>query len=942
MANVAKLKKRALDFEQKKQFDKALEIYAQILDGLGEHVDESDMALYNRVGDLMLRRGNISAAVDHYEKAVDLYMESGFFNNAIALCNKVLRNAPGRASVYYKLGKISAQKGFINDAKQNFLEFADRMQQAGDFEEAFRALKEFADLCPDQDDIRLMLADQLVRKERKGEAVEQLQRLHDKLQAEGRSSEARATADRMKAIDPDVQPRASSFMPTPRSSDLIFLDVNYDAPPGDDRPAPRAPRPYASPARPATPVSDLPLIRDEPELDVPPTPEPTGIPFLETQAVDVSEPPSDVDTSDPLETDPERQVSPDALSDRAALDPAAHAELDAAAVHQLDGLITGFDDSMITNVEQDEDELTSAPSLVDSDAGMLDGMQVNEFRDDTGTALASTDTDAPASGAGMEGDLPMLDIPLENDASAADADLTFIRFEDERPDAARDRSGIDDRVVAVDADVGEHGAWLSTSSEAGVEDDVAAQESGPRPGDAVPDMDAAAPAEVADADDAADAELHTTPPTAWQGLGESESETHAESPADLAEDTTAEQDTEVAEVSEPAPEPAPVQAAEPELPATDRLRVAITEQPRDWQLRRQLAEALFEEGNRAGGLAELEAIMRGLEDAKDLDGASSMVDEIIRVEPNSIRHHQKRVEYAVRSNDKARLVDSYVDLAEALFRVGELDKSRIVYGRVLELAPTDERVRAAIRASGGDRAVRDDGDVPDDRAPRAGARPSSFAPRKSVPAPTPTAVPAPPERWRRPTPTPSTVRAVPLETSGDRFVNLSDWLQEDSGPKSTRMVVDVREPAHNEQVDFAEMLAMFKKGVAANVDEADHESHYDLGVAYKEMGLLDEAISEFPKALRGADDRIRAYEALGQCFVEKEQFQIAAAILVRAVSDKHATDDMLVGVLYLLGVASEALQRWQDAQSYYERVFAIDIDFRDINERLTAVSRRAQ
>jgi hypothetical protein len=53
----------------------------------------------------------------------------------------VLRQAPGRASIYYKLGRISATKGFKSDAKKNFLEYADRMQKAGQIDEAFRALK---------------------------------------------------------------------------------------------------------------------------------------------------------------------------------------------------------------------------------------------------------------------------------------------------------------------------------------------------------------------------------------------------------------------------------------------------------------------------------------------------------------------------------------------------------------------------------------------------------------------------------------------------------------------------------------------------------------------------------------------------------------------------------------------------------------------------------
>jgi tetratricopeptide (TPR) repeat protein len=131
MPDVAKLKKKAADFELKKQFDKALAVYVEILDSFGPKDEDVDVSLYNRVGDLYLKQGSVGDAVDYYEQAVDRYAESGFHNNAIALCNKILRQSPGRASVYYKLGKISAQKGFKGDAKKNFLEYADRMQSSG-------------------------------------------------------------------------------------------------------------------------------------------------------------------------------------------------------------------------------------------------------------------------------------------------------------------------------------------------------------------------------------------------------------------------------------------------------------------------------------------------------------------------------------------------------------------------------------------------------------------------------------------------------------------------------------------------------------------------------------------------------------------------------------------------------------------------------------------
>lgn len=276
MSNVAKLKKQAAEFELKKQFDKALAIYVKMLESFDPNDAELDVALFNRVGDLMLRQGNVADAVDYYERAVDHYSETGFFNNAIALCNKILRHSPGRASVYYKLGKISAQKGFGKDAKVNFLEYADRMQKAGKVDEAFRALTEFADLCPDQDEIRLMLADQLTKAGRKGEAIEQLQILHERYDADGHTAEAAATATRMRSIDPKVAPRAAAGGNRKSTSgELIFIDL--DTPSTASRPRSMTPPPSTRPAAPEPPTNELSFIVPTPES-------PQGVP----QVADVS------------------------------------------------------------------------------------------------------------------------------------------------------------------------------------------------------------------------------------------------------------------------------------------------------------------------------------------------------------------------------------------------------------------------------------------------------------------------------------------------------------------------------------------------------------------------------------------------------------------------------------------------------------------------------
>ena len=63
------------------------------------------------------------------------------------------------------------------------------------------------------------------------------------------------------------------------------------------------------------------------------------------------------------------------------------------------------------------------------------------------------------------------------------------------------------------------------------------------------------------------------------------------------------------------------------------------------------------------------------------------------------------------------------------------------------------------------------------------------------------------------------------------FVNLGDWLRDDDAPKDTRMVVEEKEPTGDEEADFQDMLRKFKQGVSENVEEEDHQSHYDLGGA---------------------------------------------------------------------------------------------------------------
>ena len=161
MSKLEKQKDKARSLEIKDPKG-AIEAWLEILKAQeGEGEPNPDLSIFNRVGDLYLKVKDPAQAADYYDRAVDKYAELGFHNNAIAMCNKVLRNAPGRQTTYLKLAKLYAAKGFMAEAKQNFVEYAGRMQKAGKIQQAFGALKEFTDISPESADLRRMLEEHL-------------------------------------------------------------------------------------------------------------------------------------------------------------------------------------------------------------------------------------------------------------------------------------------------------------------------------------------------------------------------------------------------------------------------------------------------------------------------------------------------------------------------------------------------------------------------------------------------------------------------------------------------------------------------------------------------------------------------------------------------------------------------------------------------------------
>ena len=306
--------------------------------------------------------------------------------------------------------------------------------------------------------------------------------------------------------------------------------------------------------------------------------------------------------------------------------------------------------------------------------------------------------------------------------------------------------------------------------------------------------------------------------------------------------------------------------------------------------------------------------------------------DIVPSEP-AARHEDLAAGYLSSGNTELA-AEEYWKAAEVAFFRGDLDRARLLLDSLLQVMPTHE---AALRR------LVDINVQGEDQPAEARARFSLAELYLSH------------EQWALARA--EYMRVLEIDSTNDRArmrVQRLDAMSNGDGPSapidldslpSQRPAASVRvrdeQPAAIDNlVDLEEIIDEFKAGVSNSISGEDHESHYDLGMAYMEMGLYDEAIGEFQIASKGGPMELKCLEMIALCYLEKGEPTEAARELMRALEIPGHGPDETISIRYNLGIACERLGDLDRALQHFEEVYLLNVDFLKVATKVRELKQR--
>jgi tetratricopeptide (TPR) repeat protein len=981
--------KNAEKLVQKGRLDQAIREYEKLL-----KANTNDTNTVNRLGDLYGRVNEIDKAVELYEKVAHQFAEQGFIPKAIAIYKKINRLAPSRLDIFERLGELYAEQGLVVEAKSQFQMLAEHYVKNEDFESAIRIHQRLGDIDPDDTTTRLKFADlllesgeveqamaaysdlgsALIKRDRLDEAERLYRRLikHElpdgefmapicrRLLDAGRMTSAQELLTSALRVSSDsivlktLQVRAHMTLGDTDSAVVLakeVLEVDPENPEvrslvggvlmsdGDEEqatemliPAAEALLEQADYKKAQQMLAELVEVSPDDERVLRlairafrPSGDQEILSRLTTSLADVCFNTGQNDQAKRLylelvATDPTNQLFRERL-----------AKLDGIDVDVSDNAVTSgapstadvpseidfvLDDEIEVSAVDGADETRTATgdaAAVDPSERIAEASVFAKYglHDKAVAHLQHVVREAPDNLEAREALAKQLATVGRRDAAAEIAQPVIESYRNAGNTAAADELGrlvgesppvtdVVDEDDLVDAEEDEVIIVDIDDEAVEVQEDrpevaVEAQEAQPEPVSAPAEPPASKPAPAPDS--TAIDELVA------QVVGDIETTTstqrsvdYSAAADDLLASAMAEPSVEtVTETVEPAvapetiePDPAPT-SVEPE-PAPETRQAEPAEPPTDVQVIREPDVDRPQAVEPEAVEEELVEITAGV----DGPATSELAELDLFVEQQLLVDAVDVLE---------RLESEYPDDHELAVRRQRLES----LGAWDEASPVEAEPVSAPAAT---------------EQPSASARPGRF-PVSEVEAP----------REKSP-------EDLFDEEVAEEYIDLASELEQELAEEEA-MVEEATGRGKGEAL-LEEVFREFQKGVAEQLSEDDSDTHFNLGIAYKEMGLLEEAINEFRVASHDQTYFVEACTMIGVCSIELGRHAEAAEWYQKALVAPELSVDARTALRYELASAFEQTGEVDQALGLFEQIHEHDPSFRDVSDRLSALTQQRQ
>ena len=194
--NKQKALSSAEKFVQQGKLQNAIAEYEKVL-----KADPKDLTVSNTVGDLYARLGQNDKAITCFKSVGDAYASQGFTVKAIAMYKKLTKLKPALESVL-RLAELYTQQGLFNDARAQYLQVAEEFLKTGDLEQAVRIFQKTLEMDPENTAMRMRLAEAYIRLGKKTEAMQIFASAADTLRSRGQPNAIEEIVQRMLKLDP--------------------------------------------------------------------------------------------------------------------------------------------------------------------------------------------------------------------------------------------------------------------------------------------------------------------------------------------------------------------------------------------------------------------------------------------------------------------------------------------------------------------------------------------------------------------------------------------------------------------------------------------------------------------------------------------------------------------------------------------------------------------